>query len=889
MECDIELKYGNTSLSINKNESSSELSSLYDIAKFLIDNKRNVKNFINSLMVSDKTFHVTQDLLDKKQLIGNTTIDYLKYLYEEEMEIFDKIPNPQSYNITLINNSYINAKSLRGRNILNGEVTYILRNKYDVQNFAITEYIKYLVSQTVVENSINDEYLSKKYSNKLNFIKSKYEAQIKNRLEEEGITKSQITIYDLLIDYLHNKNEYTENIRQDDLIIDVDSTLHDFCKQLQRERIYEESNESQIARKLRSIHWKREEFGKKEFFDVLLEFADLRQNGVLEAYTKGKALYDITKEDLIAIMEEFFYNDYIMSRYQVLNVDTTGLSSKDLTKTQVEKAVKNFNEKHKKEIKLEDITTVAQAIEHFGTNLKYTKDNKSYHVQFRTHKGKLKFFYNRKTLNNDDKITLKYVGKTLEQEFDFIGYSDTFKAFKPINNGDNIYKGWYIYEYTYPTTKNTIYFVSKHLKFPQLYNPRKCNSIQEAELIIDGYVRDANVEKETNINVKKFIDNPVNDVSTRSAEIPFRISAGQILQSRQFPINPNTVLYGEEQSLIKYKKYDQIIQYYKDILGLDISGLTTAEDLGIFLYAAIEQNLSIEKIKNRSDKEAMQKEIDSLIQSINDKPIIKYLVESWRDLNANKSTNKIRYEATLSRIPDDIINKINEDVDVPKQVLNVALHKLKTNLEETIFKNTKVQIHIISSIDALKLKNDDNHNIFSSEDDLKGVKGFVHNNNIYLIKENTRLNDLVHETLHIVLGAIRDSDYDLYSTCLKYFEEDSSSFKPNDSYNNLSQIDRLEEQVVRYLANKIINNKAFTNPSEITDIDKLIMNLFMNTNKTISKSIKGDNNTFDIGFKTKLALLNDDTALDRMKKRRIAINIIKDNLGQTITREGTDC
>jgi hypothetical protein len=40
-------------------------------------------------------------------------------------------------------------------------------------------------------------------------------------------------------------------------------------------------------------------------------------------------------------------------------------------------------------------------------------------------------------------------------------------------------------------------------------------------------------------------------------------------------------------------------------------------------------------------------------------------------------------------------------------------------------------------------------------DNINGIRAFVYDNNIYINQSNASLGDMLHETLHIVLGAIR--------------------------------------------------------------------------------------------------------------------------------------
>lgn len=89
-----------------------------------------------------------------KQLIGNCSFENLKLRYPEETELIKDIEKP--YIITLVDKAYSNGDMLKGRVVVNGVVSYIFRNKFDVQNFAETEYKKHLAEQIIADNDITD-------------------------------------------------------------------------------------------------------------------------------------------------------------------------------------------------------------------------------------------------------------------------------------------------------------------------------------------------------------------------------------------------------------------------------------------------------------------------------------------------------------------------------------------------------------------------------------------------------------------------------------------------------------------------------------------------------------------------------------------------------------
>jgi hypothetical protein len=87
------------------------------------------------------------------------------------------------------------------------------------------------------------------------------------------------------------------------------------------------------------------------------------------------------------------------------------------------------------------------------------------------------------------------------------------------------------------------------------------------------------------------------------------------------------------------------------------------------------------------------------------------------------------------------------------------------------------------------------------------LQAFVHDNNIYVVVDNADVREMIHETLHIVLGAMRAKDFKSYELLLnKLYTDTPDVFKKQaDKYKNFALLDRKEEAIVRHLANRIQN------------------------------------------------------------------------------------
>jgi hypothetical protein len=106
---------------------------------------------------------------------------------------------------------------------------------------------------------------------------------------------------------------------------------------------------------------------------------------------------------------------------------------------------------------------------------------------------------------------------------------------------------------------------------------------------------------------------------------------------------------------------------------------------------------------------------------------------------------------------------------------------------------------------------------------------------------------MVHESLHILLGAMRVQNINNYKDILDYFlsknDINKSIINGESKYKNLAYLDRVEEAVVRYIANAIYNSKTLykedTNPI-IDDFIKQFNRLRADTKKELSVKLDSD-------------------------------------------------
>lgn len=890
MECDVILEIGGKSnFKIDRESSEKELDSLQDIVEYLDTlPEHKIKQLIYDLQTSSTRVKNSQKYFLDKQLIGNCSFENLKLRYPEETELIKDIEKP--YIITLVDKAYSNGDMLKGRVVVNGVVSYIFRNKFDVQNFAETEHKKHLAEQIIADNDITDQYLSEKYKDKLIIIRDNYKKNLDRITKEVDPNPSeQFTIKHLILDYLNNSSDYTKLIKVGDQIIDSGSVLNDFCRELNKQQVINEDSESDLARYLRRLHWKRESFGKSELYKGLATYIPEFSQEVSE-----QQFINLDQDGMESLLQKYFKNDIILSNYHVESVSKTVPQTIRLTKSQVKKlfentlALKNTERKALGELELsnsyeDNISSLEDAQAFFQGYLNIDIDGEIYTLNISEDRDQIVYSYMGKKLTNDDKVELKRKGRVLKDEFNF-GY-DTMNIFTPVNEDgvDNgYYKGYYIYNHLNEDGDN-IFIVSNSVISPNLYDPPKFKSLKDAKLAVEGFNRSANVSKQTKVELKQILGS---SDGKRYVNLEFPTNPGQTINSIAYPINPKTKLFAQEYKLITTKKPSEIQAFYKQ-MGIDISSLDLPEKIGIFLYAMTENGYSINAIQGKTLEDSDYANIREIIFKINNNtPIKQYLVE-----RSNKNDDDT-YTTYIKSLSDSgiIINSTGVDLagNPPTQSLTSTLFNLKDTLENTLFKDTPIKIVITDNEQLTQLQDQNGNRIFPNGTD--GVRAFIYDNNLYINQSNASINDLLHETFHIVLGAIKAQDMNESTKnqekILNFYDKKVSQTtkdRVNDLYKNLAYIDRIEEGVVRYLARQVENGDVFYYSDRTNEAIDLFRQQFLNIRQNIRKNIKLDLDS-DLGFQSSINTLV-SSQVGQMQKNRIISNLIEKGIEKGLILE----
>lgn len=870
MECDRILELGNgTTYTIKRESSLEELDSLEQIVNYLIkDDSEKLRELLDELPTTTVKINKDQKFFLNHELLSNCSFENLVMRYPNEMELIKDLKEP--YHITLLDKAYINGEEFKGRAVINGIVTYIFRNEYDVKKFAETEYKKQLLKKAIIDGKLIDvNYLNPKYQNILEILAKYYKFNSINELVE---------------DYLDNKNNYNDIIEYKDEKgvshkISSRAKLNDFCRELNNETVYDSETESALAGKLRFLHYKREEFTKKDLYNTLKEF-------FTNLTISEEQFIHLNKDEMNTLLKDLFKNDLIMSQFEVDFVEKSYPQIKFLNKRQkkalFDKVLKIKNEELKNNnrtlldensVKLETKEALLEFYEGF---LSIEIDGKSYSLEINDN---LDFVYKKEELD-DSKIKLKRIRTSFKNQFNLdpeAGY-ETLKVFQPVNRDgiiDGQFEGFYIYEHI-NLNQEKEYIISQSILHPNLFGVTIKGSLNDAKLEVRSRNRSMNVLKATKLGLKQ-------RNNQRYVNLNFRTNSGQTIESINYSLDPNFELPAPEYNLLNINKMNQIIDFYRKEFNIDISDLNTPELIGTFIAAIAEQGYTIQFLDKEITQEIRQK-IEKIKDTIKGLEKKQYLVERYVELNDGI------YQTYLKSITDSelIVNSTGEmNSQLPDISLTESLYNLAKALENTILKDTGITVEITNNQKLKDMKDDNGNPLFESVDK---IRAFLHNNSIYINQNKASIQDLIHETLHIMLGVLKVKDYNKYKNLIEYYEStkikrtDSLRKQVKETYKNLAYEDQIEELVVIHWSRHLEKGSLFYF-SDQNHFEKELENLsseFNNLYRSIQKNIKNkERSDFEFG-----SYFSDSNMLNDMQKQRKATNAIQIGiLSETIIKD----
>lgn len=278
-------------------------------------------------------------------------------------------------------------------------------------------------------------------------------------------------------------------------------------------------------------------------------------------------------------------------------------------------------------------------------------------------------------------------------------------------------------------------------------------------------------------------------------------------------------------------KYSTIHDFFNSFIFKNWKGLNRGDQLIDDMKAVLispEKILIFMYLTNEGKDEV--KDAENIRPALNRMMSLEY--QFVRPVNAN---SLIKLD-TVNKV--DQVQHISDFYSTPH-----ALELLKYKL------GPKIDINIMTGNQIVEKLKD---TIPEIEDIINSVKGFVHNDKIYINSDNADLSDMAHEYMHIVLSIFK-ANKDYYQFLDKFREvvesdprvkEIYDTLKSQDEsnpYRNLSDYDILEETLARCFGEHIKKGNIFTNDSLVNELyvsDVKFKDILNSSNLTLEELIK---------------------------------------------------
>lgn len=394
---------------------------------------------------------------------------------------------------------------------------------------------------------------------------------------------------------------------------------------------------------------------------------------------------------------------------------------------------------------------------------------------------------------SDKGIILKQQFTTLESKYGF-GY-DTVSTMDIINPN---YKGYKIYRYVKEEGGQPRFYVSRGYLTEQ-NNSKKFKSEQEALDWIENSIKFQSLRKNSLLEFK-FRDSTVDesgniiyDNSLNSETIASQTSfiQGQIIEVLDIPINKNTSIIGSELDLIANSKatirdFVNTVNKWnipQELKTEIIEKINTPEKAVAFIYK-INEILK----ENRENIEQIQ----NILKIFDEASINTYFIEKRSFVSSTRGWNYRIIPTT-----PDIVTDYKQDKGKPVVTWMQAI-------SEALSKQFGINVHLMTSSEIKEqLSNVADPNI---------DKAFIYNGEVYVNTTIAKTTDLLHEYIHLVLGALRSNpefrqNYEQLMLAIVSTDEGKDLYNTLlETYSGLSQMDVMEEVFAKMFSGYIRNN-----------------------------------------------------------------------------------
>lgn len=770
-KCIITVKVNGEELKLNLNDSSPSVLIDESFIQALREDPEALNKIVEGIRAQSINSGLRNIKLKDLQQEGIQANCSLQYLRESPE--FSDIQFPEgNANVLLVNKLSIGGKPIYGRTIdSNGEEVFIVKGT--------KEDVQKLANFLKIRNTIRDYGLNISEE-------SPYYQELNEILQESKQKNPDISsIEDMLVDYVSNKKAYSG--------------------------IFLKSGKSAIQVTESFLRNLRNYDIPNDFEDPFVTDLNFRK------FYKGDGEIFVSNQDLYKMLKQ----------YHKPLLDSLGISSQ-----------KAFNELGSKKID-EVVTSILDYISSQEGNVEDARqildDTKNgYDAVLRV------------VLSSEPDFTYQYnysskKGVTLKQQFTPISekYGIAYDTIQ--NMATEPYRGYIIYAETLPNKKKRYYLSRGTMVEQSLSN--SYTSKKAAQAAVDKALAKQHLRKNSLIEFK-FRDHSVNEDGSsnwdNSLPSEFVRSStnflpGQIIESLNIPVDRNTNIRGDEQSLLGRNAYtlqsfNKLIQSWNiddNSKAQIVSEMNTPEKAVTYIYK-INELLGMEDRTNA-------KELVNIADNIAGSDSNYYYIEDRKSLGSNG------WEYKVIPTDKDQMQEYKKNQTAP---ITMWMSAISTALQNQF----GVPINLVTSEEVSK--------------ELKGIadpnidKAFIYNGEVYVNTSIASTNDLLHEHVHLVLGMLKSNpelrgNYErLLNLVLSTDEGRFTLNKLKDRYSGLSQMDLAEEVFAKLFSNYIRRHTSLQTDQVFSasedQLKKLTKSVF-NTNISDIKEFYGKSVTSIFG------------------------------------------
>ena len=372
---------------------------------------------------------------------------------------------------------------------------------------------------------------------------------------------------------------------------------------------------------------------------------------------------------------------------------------------------------------------------------------------------------------DDTDVIFTYYGDSLSNTYDKISIGTIGQMVEYVDD----YKGYYIFKIK--QDEKTDYIVSRNwITLNTMISNKTFNTAKDAQKEIDS--------KNTQ---SKISNNFVPELYYEG----FAQGMQQHLNTSKIGVR-NDVIRALDINIPAEITIDNAIRYQDMSLNKFVESINQAyPGYKLLINSIINTNEKAMILLHRLGK---NESINDILQDIQNAKYRYYIIENIQSLKAFK------FSTTLHRIEESDLGITTEE---PKYQY-VSMFNVLNNIADEMQRRFGFEVNVLS---ASQIK--------SKFEDILGPgieqeKAFIYDGNIYVNATEANSSDLVHEYLHLFLGALKSQNFDKYEELMNTFNN-NQLFKglkkkamSNTRYANLADTDLNEEVIVKLLSNYIV-------------------------------------------------------------------------------------